>query len=367
MRIVHIVDAYLPRLGGIESQVHGLAVAQVAQGHEVHIITATKAHDGWQDETTLKVHRLTASVPFDLPLHPRAKKVITDALREINPDVAHVHVGALSPFSWSGIAASHRAHLPTLTTVHSMWGPISQTLLKISTVLWRWPQATSLSAVSETCAKPVRAISRKRVAITANGVDLSGWQHRDERTPGRVHVVCATRFAPRKRVFAILRLARLLAYDAETSHVHWTIAGAGPWLEKARNFVSKNGLSDYVALPGRLSRSELENTYARADFYIQLSVRESFGIAAIEARAAGLPVVGRSQTGFVEFVQSGVTGFLGSTDRECEKHVRELVQSPELLELMRANSRRHAPVQTWDYVTAEVLRSYNFAMQERLR
>ena len=41
MKIVHLSDCYLPRLGGIEMQVRDLARRQTAAGHEVHVITTT--------------------------------------------------------------------------------------------------------------------------------------------------------------------------------------------------------------------------------------------------------------------------------------------------------------------------------------
>ena len=42
MRILHVTDAYLPRLGGIEMHVHDLAQAQAAAGDDVDIITMTR-------------------------------------------------------------------------------------------------------------------------------------------------------------------------------------------------------------------------------------------------------------------------------------------------------------------------------------
>ena len=42
MRVLHVTDAYLPRLGGIEMHVHDLARAQAAAGDEVDIITVTR-------------------------------------------------------------------------------------------------------------------------------------------------------------------------------------------------------------------------------------------------------------------------------------------------------------------------------------
>ena len=40
MRIAHVSDCYLPRVGGIERQIHDLAVRQQQRGHEVQIVTS---------------------------------------------------------------------------------------------------------------------------------------------------------------------------------------------------------------------------------------------------------------------------------------------------------------------------------------
>ncbi len=46
MRIAHVSDCYLPRLGGIEMQVHDLATRQRAAGHETTVITQTPVQAG---------------------------------------------------------------------------------------------------------------------------------------------------------------------------------------------------------------------------------------------------------------------------------------------------------------------------------
>ena len=70
----------------------------------------------------------------------------------------------------------------------------------------------------------------------------------------------------------------------------------------------------WVELPGRLDAAELRDLYARADVYAAPAVLEAFGIATLEARTAGLPVVARAGTGVEEFVADGVEGLLASSD-----------------------------------------------------
>lgn len=370
VRIVHISDCYLPRLGGIEVQVDGLAQAQIAAGHEVHIITSTawnEAASAGASTADLTLHRLHARIPFDLPLHPRAIKVISQALTSIQPDVVHVHVGSVSQFAWSGIIAAHKLRLPILSTVHSMWGPIARRVYAAARYVLRWDSWTALSAVSQSAAASVRIASNTSVLVTGNGVDLAGWHARDGRTGERIHLVCATRFSPRKRIEALLNISLKLHQQLGSDAPRFTIAGSGSLLKYARTFVAKNGLQEVVALPGRIQRDQLRDLYASADAFIQLSVRESFGLAAIEARAAGLPVIGRSGNGFSEFVEADVTGFLEPSDSQVMKRVIELVQNPQLLQTLRTNSANTPPTQDWEYAVRAAEHGYHAAMAQRLR
>ena len=57
-----------------------------------------------------------------------------------------------------------------------------------------------------------------------------------------------------------------------------------------------------VTLAGRVDRDELKAIYARSDLFVAPAFLESFGIAALEARCAGLPVLAMRGTGITEFV-----------------------------------------------------------------
>ena len=61
---------------------------------------------------------------------------------------------------------------------------------------------------------------------------------------------------------------------------------------------------------GRLDRGEILEVFANTDLFLQPSVKESFGLAALEARSAGLPIIARSQTGTTQFVREGQMGIL---------------------------------------------------------
>mgnify|MGYP003341844947 CR=1 FL=1 len=147
MRIAHVSDCYLPRLGGIEVQVRATSIAQAARGDRVSVITATPGES--TPDPGIDVVRVDANLPFDTPVHPLGIQRIRAALEAIRPDVVHVHAGVVSPFAWGAVRAAARRRLPVLVTVHSVWGPLAGPGFALSDAVGRWTGwGVTLSAVS---------------------------------------------------------------------------------------------------------------------------------------------------------------------------------------------------------------------------
>ncbi len=74
-------------------------------------------------------------------------------------------------------------------------------------------------------------------------------------------------------------------------------------------------MADWVDLPGRLDSAGLRELYRHADAYLAPVVLEAFSIAVLEAQAAGLAVVVRSQSGAAERLTHGVDALLARRRR----------------------------------------------------
>src|SRR3954470_3957700 len=219
MRVLHLSDCYLPRLGGIETQVHGLARRQRAAGIDAEVVTATpKArHDRTTAEVVdgVPVHRVTVDLPYELPVHPRPGREVLRVVREGGFDVVHAHLGVVAPFVQGALPALVRAGVPAVVTVHSLWGPAAPLLRAADLVTgWgRWPVV--FTAVSDVAARPVRRVlgTRADVGVLPNGIDAEVWRPpapvaRPNRAPGEVVIVSAMRLAARKRPRALLAVLR---------------------------------------------------------------------------------------------------------------------------------------------------------------
>lgn len=360
MKIALLSDCYLPRLGGIEVQVHDLASRLIGRGHEVVVFTATPGgggeRDGFVDQVDgVAVHRLALRLPFELPVNPLASRQLRQRLASGRFDVAHVHMGVVSPFAVDCTRVATGLALPTAMTWHCMLGRLAPAF-RAAGYVRRWASCgVAMSAVSAVAAEPLQRIvgPASTVNVLANGIDVERWamppgQARTRDAGNEVVIVSAMRLAARKRPLALLRtMARVRGLVPADTAIRLEIFGEGPDRGRLERFVASRGMGGWAALPGRIARDELRARYAAADIFVAPARLESFGIAALEARTVGLPVVARRGSGVQEFVQDGVNGYLASDDEGMASSLARLATDNGLRESMTAYNRSTPPEQSW--------------------
>ena len=164
-----------------------------------------------------------------------------------------------------------------------------------------------------------------------------GGLSRDRR--GRV-IGTMRRLVPVKGVVYLIRAMALL-------HTHFPdvcldIAGTGPEQTRLESEVHSLGLSDHVAFLGW--RTDIADLLAKWEIFVMPSLQEGFGIAALDAMAAGLPVVATAVGGVPELVQNGLTGWLvppGDSETLARK-LGMLLLNPEQRMAMGAAGRDRA-------------------------
>lgn len=121
------------------------------------------------------------------------------------------------------------------------------------------------------------------------------------------------------------------------------LVGEGPDTMLVRRAVKKNGLEGKVAFLG--SQARVEEVLPLTDLFLCPSEEESFGLAALEALACGVPVIGSSGTGLAEVVSHGTDGYLypvGDTKAMAEAAVALLSNEFNLNEFKKqAVERSH--------------------------
>jgi glycosyltransferase involved in cell wall biosynthesis len=337
MRIALVSDCYLPRLGGIELHVHDLAGRLIRAGHEVTVFTTTP---GPAAPAAIDVVRLPG-----IPL-PSAIRSLRDF------DVVHVHSSIFSPLAWRAA----RAVEAPLITLHSLPSPaVPWPIARLD----RYVGSARWTAVSAVVADVLRsALPGRSVGILHNGIDPAQW-----RQPRLAHatrtVVSTMRLTRRKRPSALLQmLERVRAGVPAEVPLRAVIAGEGNQERALAAELRRRGLAEWVEMPGRLSRFEIRQLYAAADIYLAPAGLESFGIAALEARSAGLPVVAMASGGVREFIRHGIEGYLVGSDREMADTTAMLLTDPGLLARISEHNLRTDPAMVWDRVVADHLAAY---------
>ncbi|MGA8048362.1 MAG: glycosyltransferase [Dermatophilaceae bacterium] len=389
MKVALISDCYPPRVGGIESQVRDLARRLVDAGHDVEVLTATNGTAGATQGACevvdgVTVHRLGTRVPFGLPVNPGGRGLLRERLEAGGFDVAHAHVGVISPFAVDGADAALELGIPLAVTWHCVlgaWEPVVRRLGHAE----RWATAgAALHGVSEMAAEQVRSLAPGApVTVLHNGIDAGAWRahggaaapagrppHTTEpldielrdtepqsSEPQPLRVVLAMRFTPRKRPLSVIGIVRRARERAEVP-ITLEICGGGPLLEPVRAVVRRRGWADWVSLPGRIDRPSLVAHYRAADVYLASSRFESFGIAALEGRTVGLPVLALRGSGAEDFVSEGTTGLVRDGDDGLVSGLVELAHDRDLLARLRAHNERVPPEQDWSRVVRDVEREY---------
>jgi glycosyltransferase involved in cell wall biosynthesis len=360
MRIAHVSDAFMPRLGGIERQVHDLAMRQQAAGHEVEVITAVAGtvHDS---DLGVPVHRASSNrrkPPGDI----QYSAWLTGAkiVRAGDFDMVHVHLSSFSPLAYMSARAAARAGIPVAATVHSLWRWTWPIHCAASYVMgWnRMPIAWSAvsSAATTDLAHSIRLGGfggrRKPIDVLPNGVDHDAWRIEAlPRNPDRVVIATVMRLAMRKRPRQFLQmLRRARAIVPANIALEVVIIGDGPRRAGIERYLARHQMTDWVRLTGRANHEQIRLAYCDADFFVAPATLESFGIAALEARSAGLPVIAHRVSGVADFVEHGRNGLLAAGDVEMAERIAELAMSPQLRAEITQHNRETVPGFGWTEV-----------------
>src|SRR5512144_1833399 len=361
MRVAHVTDCYLPRVGGIEQQVHQLAWRQAAAGHDVHVVTSTAGRVHPPVQEAVQVHRLSSRyVPHPPPVSPHAWLALPGLLAEGDPDVVHIHASVGSPLAFvAGLACGSTDRL-TVVTVHSMWAHLTRPyrVLFAATGLARLPIAWT--AVSRVAAQQVQAAigPGRPVRVLPNGIDADQWRAPGSPRRGDVHIVAVLRLTARKRPIALLDVLRRTRETLPAGvDIRASVIGDGPLRRAVHRYVARHGMS-WVDLLGARTSEHVRAVLHDADVFVATARLESFGIAALEARCAGVPIVALSGTGVADFVRHGREGLLARDDEDLVAALTRLVGSPDARATIAAHNRERLPPVSWGTTLNAAERAY---------
>jgi len=282
-------------------------------------------------------------------------------------DVVHALIEPFAPLA-SWIAAER----PLFVTAHGSYIRADRAYPRWTRPIYmRTLERGTLIAVSRSTAEIARRVlPRARVEIVPNGVDVERFAGIERTTGHPPTALFVGAVKARKGVHALIRafaLARESISEARLLIVGSTDAEPD-YAAAARRLVDELGLADAVAFAGRVSDADLMRAYSEADVFALPSMNagwkfEGFGLALLEASAAGLPVIGSRGCGTADAVQDGVTGLLieqGDVQGLADALIR-LLRDRDLARRMGAAGRAFAQMHTWDAAAERLIALYEAA------
>jgi glycosyltransferase involved in cell wall biosynthesis len=306
-------------------------------------------------------------VRLDVPLLPRVEiafaprtvAAVGEALAAGGYDVVHCHTSVLSPLAFVGAHRAQGLGIPCVVTHHSVLARSAHPFAALDRfVRWsRWP--VLFTAVGPLVADEIRAVAPGLdVRVLPNAVHPHVWTPRRDALGQRgrddvVRVASVMRLAHRKRPDALVAIARAVVDRLPADvRIRFRIAGDGPSRAAVERRIRRAGLEEVVELLGWRPRGALRALYEESDLFVLPSVLESFGIAALEARCAGLPVVAMRRAGPAGFVRHEREGLLADDDADMAAQIVRLATDEALRSTIARHNRSTVPAETWDAVLA---------------
>lgn len=405
MRVLMLSWEYPPRIvGGIARHVEEIAWALAAQGVEVHVVTCE--FPGAPAEETyrgVQVHRVTPYTPTENFVHwvhqlnaamrDRAEALLSDwtsgrkALKDMparDGIVVHAH-DWLAHFS--ARALKHPFRVPLVATIHATEfgrnnGIHSEISRYINSVEWElayeaWRVIVCSWFMKGEVEYALHAPADK-VDVIPNGIHAEKFDFDfppEEAGPFRSQFV-----APDQQlIFFVGRMVRekgahvlveaLPRVRAQGLNAKLIIVGGG-YREHLVNLANSLGMSQHVYFTGFVPDDTLLRLYKVIDVACYPSLYEPFGIVALEAMAAGAPVVVSDAGGLREIVEPDVTGtvtWAGNSD-SLAWGIGRVLRDPALARRMAATAKEAVRRDfNWDRIAAQTSDVYERVWEEYRR
>lgn len=367
-------------IGGLGRHVHHLATALATAGHEVVVLSRRPAGtDPSTHPSTDEVHegvRVIAAAhdPHEFTFggdmmawtlamgHSMVRAGLSlkkpGSNRPWRPDVVHAHDWLVAH---PAIALAEFHDAPLVSTIHateagrhSGWvsGAISRQVHAVES--WLVRESDSLIACSSSMADEITELfgpGLAAVTVIRNGIDAARWPFAPRRPrTGPAELLYLGRLEYEKGVHdAIAALPRIRGAHPGTT---LTVAGEGTQQDRLIECARKHKVLKAVRFVGHLDHTELLGALQRADAAVLPSHYEPFGIVALEAAAAGTPLVTSNIGGLGEAVIDGQTGvsFPPRDVAALASAVRRVLDDPDAAQ-RRARAARERLTSAFDWRT----------------
>ena len=344
-----------PTFGGSGVVATELGIALAERGHEIHFITYKQpvrleliSHNIHFHEVTVPKYPLFQYQPYELALSSK----LVDMVKLFKIDLLHVHYAI--PHAYAGymakkMLAEEGIFIPMVTTLHGtditlvgnhpFYKPAVTFSINNSDVV------TSVSQSLKDDTLRLFDISNE-IEVVPNFIDVA--KHSNTFTDCQREIMAnederiithISNLRPVKRIVDVIEIFDRIQNEIPAKLI---LVGEGPEKEGAERLCIEKGILDKVLFLG--NSSEIDKILCFSDLFLLPSEKESFGLAALEAMASGVPVISSNTGGLSEVNEQGVSGFLSNVGdvSEMSNNALSILKNDETLSRFKNQAKEVA-------------------------
>ncbi len=355
IQVMKIGIVCYPTFGGSGVLATELGKALAQKGHHVHFIT-------YQQPVRLNgfipnIYYHEVQVPtyplFDYPPYETAlASTMVDVIKNNQLQLLHVHYAiphASAAYMAKCILEEEGIQTPVITTLHGTdITLVGRDKTYAPVVAFSINKSDAITAVSHNlCEETYKTFKiEKPIQVIHNFVDVQRFQRkpidafRKVIAPNGERILLhASNFRKIKRVQDIVQIF----YEVnKVIPSKLLFVGDGPERGTAEELCRRLSVCNDVRFVGK--QEQMEDILAIADLFLLTSEYESFGLAALEAMAAGVPVVSTNAGGLTEIMVPGETGYMSNVGdvASMSRQAIDILKDDERLQQFKATAAQHA-------------------------
>ncbi|MGA9638427.1 N-acetyl-alpha-D-glucosaminyl L-malate synthase BshA [Flavobacterium sp.] len=339
-----------PTFGGSGVVATELGLELARMGHEIHFITYSQPvrlallnPNVHYHEVNVPEYPLFHYQPYELALSSK----LVDMVKLYKIEILHVHYAI--PHAYAGYMARQMLkdegiHIPMVTTLHgtdiTLVGnhPFYKPAVSFSI-----NKSDVVTSVSQSLKEDTYRLLniKKDIQVIPNFIELDK-NTKDPHIPCRRSVMAngnekiITHISNFRKVKRIPDIIKIFYKIQQNIPAKLMMVGDGPEKEKAEALCQELGISDKVIFFG--NSNEIDKILSYSDMFLLPSSTESFGLAALEAMAWGVPVISSNSGGLPEVNFDGISGYLsdvGNIDEMADNALKILSDDLVLCEFKK--------------------------------
>jgi N-acetyl-alpha-D-glucosaminyl L-malate synthase BshA len=344
-----------PTFGGSGVVATELGMSLAEKGHEVHFITYNQpvrldflSHNLHFHQVVIEEYPLFEYQPYELALSTKMVEVV----RKHDLEVLHVHYAI--PHAYAAYMAKQMLRekgldVKVVTTLHGTDITLvgSHPTYK-SAVEFSINNSDVVTAVSNNLKETTNKLFNitKDIKVIYNFIDVAKYEHAHKEECKRIALAQphekifthVSNFRPVKRVEDVVKIFSEVRKEIPAKLL---MIGEGPERAKAEKLVKELNIVEDVFFLG--NSTEVAKILCYTDVFLLPSQTESFGLAALEAMAAGTAVISTNTGGLPEVNIHGETGYLSNLGdvADMAKNAISIVKDTAVLERFKINAKNH--------------------------